>query len=676
MTRIAAVTTSFASRSTDLIILALRFGSIVRRRRRGSRLPLSRSKDKECGGQGTSRVADAPPALTEARLVRRYKRFLADVELAGGEVVTVHCANPGVDDRARRAGHAGLFCRGRTSPAASCRCRGNWSRPDGGLVGINTAHPNGLVAEAIGQRVSPSLPATATFRREVAYGTLRGSTSSGLAPAGPTPMSRSRTSTSRARPASPNSPTASTARGAEHLAELADMVAAGHRAVMLYLVQRGDTDAFSPRRRHRPGLCRRLRSRPGRRGRDARLPLPDQPRGDRGRRRHCRSSADRAILRRGAKAAISCGLRVAARASRDLMVNLHRCHPRPAQERRPDQASRRGRLCRHAPRRPPRRRVPRRARATSSARACRPRRSTASSTIRHGPRRPARRRSATRATRSRRCISINHVVCHGIPSDKPLRDGDIVNIDVTLIVDGWHGDSSRMYAVGDVKRAAERLIEVTYEAMMRGIAGDPARAPPPATSATPSRTTPSASAAASSATSAATASAGSSTTRPTSCTTAAPATASSLKPGMIFTVEPMINLGRPQVKILVRRLDGGDPRPLALGAVRALGRRHRDRLSRSSRSRRRGLAPATAVKRAMAEASATQSGDVAPLSRPSRAPAERFREAGGDDLARLRAARADALPGDPAPRHQAARQGAARAIRQLLRGARRARSRC
>ena len=53
------------------------------------------------------------------------------------------------------------------------------------------------------------------------------------------------------------------------------------------------------------------------------------------------------------------------------------------------------------------------------------------------------------------CTSINHVVCHGIPNEKPLRDGDIVNIDVTLIVDGWHGDSSRMYKVGHVKRAAE-----------------------------------------------------------------------------------------------------------------------------------------------------------------------------------------------------------------------------
>jgi methionyl aminopeptidase len=67
------------------------------------------------------------------------------------------------------------------------------------------------------------------------------------------------------------------------------------------------------------------------------------------------------------------------------------------------------------------------------------------------------------------CTSINHVVCHGIPNDKPLKEGDIINIDVTYVVDGWHGDSSRMYAVGTVRRAAERLMEVTYEALMRGI---------------------------------------------------------------------------------------------------------------------------------------------------------------------------------------------------------------
>ena len=68
------------------------------------------------------------------------------------------------------------------------------------------------------------------------------------------------------------------------------------------------------------------------------------------------------------------------------------------------------------------------------------------------------------------CTSINHVVCHGIPDDKPLREGDVVNIDVTYILDGWHGDSSRMYPVGQIKRAAERLLEVTHECLMRGIA--------------------------------------------------------------------------------------------------------------------------------------------------------------------------------------------------------------
>ena len=68
------------------------------------------------------------------------------------------------------------------------------------------------------------------------------------------------------------------------------------------------------------------------------------------------------------------------------------------------------------------------------------------------------------------CTSINHVVCHGMPGDRALKEGDIVNIDVTFIVDGWYGDSSRMYVIGPIARKAERLIEVTYEAMMRGIA--------------------------------------------------------------------------------------------------------------------------------------------------------------------------------------------------------------
>ncbi|MCB1444901.1 MAG: type I methionyl aminopeptidase [Rhizobiaceae bacterium] len=74
-----------------------------------------------------------------------------------------------------------------------------------------------------------------------------------------------------------------------------------------------------------------------------------------------------------------------------------------------------------------------------------------------------------RGYRKSSCTSINHVVCHGIPDDKPLREGEIVNIDVTYILDGWHGDSSRMYPVGAIKRAAERLLEVTYECLMRGV---------------------------------------------------------------------------------------------------------------------------------------------------------------------------------------------------------------
>ncbi len=68
------------------------------------------------------------------------------------------------------------------------------------------------------------------------------------------------------------------------------------------------------------------------------------------------------------------------------------------------------------------------------------------------------------------CISLNHVVCHGFPGAKPLRDGDILNVDVTFVLDGWHGDSSRMYVAGTPKRAAERLIDITYDCLMDGIA--------------------------------------------------------------------------------------------------------------------------------------------------------------------------------------------------------------
>ena len=68
------------------------------------------------------------------------------------------------------------------------------------------------------------------------------------------------------------------------------------------------------------------------------------------------------------------------------------------------------------------------------------------------------------------CTSLNHVVCHGIPGERVLRGGDILNIDVTAIVDGWHGDTSRMYAAGEPSRKARRLMDVTYESLMRGLA--------------------------------------------------------------------------------------------------------------------------------------------------------------------------------------------------------------
>ncbi|WP_010163023.1 type I methionyl aminopeptidase [Sphingomonas sp. PAMC 26617] len=147
------------------------------------------------------------------------------------------------------------------------------------------------------------------------------------------------------------------------------------------------------------------------------------------------------------------------------------------------------------------------------------------------------------------CISINHVVCHGIPSEKTLKTGDIVNVDVTPILDGWHGDSSRMYLVGDVPIKAKRLVEVTYECLMIGIEqakpgnhlGDIGHA----------------------------------IQRhaekhrygvvrdfcghglgrlfhdaPEVVHAGRPGTGPELKPGMIFTIEPMINTGRADVKLL------------------------------------------------------------------------------------------------------------------------------
>ena len=147
------------------------------------------------------------------------------------------------------------------------------------------------------------------------------------------------------------------------------------------------------------------------------------------------------------------------------------------------------------------------------------------------------------------CTSINHVVCHGIPDERPLRDGDIVNIDLTYVVDGWHGDSSRMYPVGEISRKAERLIEVTYACLEAGLAA-----------ARPGNTTGDIGAAIQ----AIAEGERMSVVRdfvghgvgqlfhdePNILHFGRAGSGVPLKPGMIFTIEPMINLGRPDVKIL------------------------------------------------------------------------------------------------------------------------------
>jgi methionyl aminopeptidase len=147
------------------------------------------------------------------------------------------------------------------------------------------------------------------------------------------------------------------------------------------------------------------------------------------------------------------------------------------------------------------------------------------------------------------CISINHVICHGIPGARTLKDGDILNIDLTSIVEGWHGDTSRMYLVGDVSLKARRLVEVTHECLMLGIEqakpgnrlGDIGHAIQ--RHAERHRY---------------------SVVRdfvghgvglvyhdePDVPHFGRPGTGPLLRPGMIFTIEPMINIGRPEVKML------------------------------------------------------------------------------------------------------------------------------
>ena len=148
------------------------------------------------------------------------------------------------------------------------------------------------------------------------------------------------------------------------------------------------------------------------------------------------------------------------------------------------------------------------------------------------------------------CTSINHVICHGIPGDKALKDGDIINVDVTPLLDGWHGDTSRMYLVGDVPLKARRLVDVTYECLMLGIeaASKPGARLGDIGAVIESH-------ARKSRYGVVQEFCGHGLGRlfhdaPEVIHTGRMGTGPLLKPGMFFTIEPMINLGRPHAKLL------------------------------------------------------------------------------------------------------------------------------
>lgn len=184
-----------------------------------------------------------PAPLVEGRLLRRYKRFLADVDL-GDEAVTVHCANPGSMIGLAEPGMRVLLSRS-TNPARKLAWSWELVEADGALVGINTAHPNRLVEDAIRTGTIAELSGYERLTREVRYG--RASRIDILLESEGRPRAYVEVKNvhlSR-RKGLAEFPDSVTARGAKHLAELADMAAAGARAVMVYLVHRPDTTAFA-----------------------------------------------------------------------------------------------------------------------------------------------------------------------------------------------------------------------------------------------------------------------------------------------------------------------------------------------------------------------------------------------------------------------------------------------
>ncbi|MBT3534603.1 MAG: DNA/RNA nuclease SfsA [Rhodospirillaceae bacterium] len=185
-----------------------------------------------------------PDPLIHGTLLRRYKRFLADIRLDDGREITAHCANPGSMMGLTREG-AEVWLSPSRNPKRKLQYSWELIDADGGLVGINTAHPNGLAGEAItAGRIAP-LKGYENLRREVKYG--QNSRIDLLLEDADRPPCyvEIKNVTLMRQPGLAEFPDSVTKRGAKHLVELGDMVEAGNRAVMFYLVQRTDCDRFA-----------------------------------------------------------------------------------------------------------------------------------------------------------------------------------------------------------------------------------------------------------------------------------------------------------------------------------------------------------------------------------------------------------------------------------------------
>ncbi len=183
------------------------------------------------------------PPLIEARLVRRYKRFLADVELSDGEVITVHCANPGSMLGLTEPGIR-TWISDSQNPKRKLQYSLELVEVDGAMVGVNTNLPNRLALEAIEDGRIPELSGYTKLKTEVKYGNNSRIDILLESASGKQTFVEVKNVHFRRNPNVFEFPDSVTARGAKHLDEMANEVSAGNRAAMLYVVQRSDGDSF------------------------------------------------------------------------------------------------------------------------------------------------------------------------------------------------------------------------------------------------------------------------------------------------------------------------------------------------------------------------------------------------------------------------------------------------